>query len=108
MNDLSRIEGVAIQAKPDASIAAVRRSTSLMFSGQEGLVLSAVFGAWREVTKMAQAENAVLQSFKEFTVNNCQCYSSDTRDKLLSIIEAGCGTLDEFDTVVRGIELRRI
>ena len=68
-------------------------------------MLSAVFGAWREATKTAQAEHAVLQTFREFTVNNCQCYSSDTRDQLLSIIEAGCGTLDEFNDLIVDVKI---
>ena len=38
--------------------------------------------------------------FRTFTVRNCKCQSNDVRDKLLSIIEAGCGTLDNFDALV--------
>ena len=48
----------------------------------------------------------VLEMFRTFTVRNCKCQSNDVRDKLLSIIEAGCGTLDDFDDLIRGIELR--
>ena len=34
-----------------------------------------------------------------------RCHGAATRDKLLSIIEAGCGTLDSFNDLVRNIEL---
>ena len=43
--------------------------------------------------------------FRTFTVGNCKCFSNDTRDKLLSIIEAGCGTLDAFDALVQALEI---
>jgi len=50
------------------------------------------------------AQEAVLEVFREFTVSECKCFSSDTRDKLLSIIEAGIGTLDDFDALIRDIQ----
>ena len=44
-----------------------------------------------------------IKSAGEFTVSNCKCSSSDTRDKLFIIIEAGVGTLDAFDALIQGI-----
>ena len=41
----------------------------------------------------AQAEEDVVSWFRSFSVSECNCYGSATRDKLLCIIEAGCGTL---------------
>lgn len=43
--------------------------------------------------------------FRSFTVGACKCYSNEVRDKLLTIIEAGCGTLDDFDALVRAIDI---
>ena len=43
------------------------------------------------------AERDAKDYFRDFTVQNCKCFSSDTRDKLLGIIEAGIGTLEDFD-----------
>ena len=40
-------------------------------------------------------------------VVNCQCLNGDTRDKLLNIIEVGCGTPQDLDAVVRDLELFR-
>jgi hypothetical protein len=51
------------------------------------------------------AEEQVLRSLRSFSVSECNCYGSATRDKLLCIIEAGCGTLDGFNTLVRDIQL---
>ena len=68
VNDLSRIEGVAIQAEPESRTAAVRRTSNLLFSANEGMVRAAVFDAWREATKRKKAEIAVLHSFSEFSV----------------------------------------
>merc|ERR1719201_3282493 len=51
------------------------------------------------------AEEQVLRSFRSFSVSECNCYGSATRDKLLCIIEAGCGTLDDFDALVRNLQL---
>jgi hypothetical protein len=53
----------------------------------------------------AQAEEDVLSSFRAFSVGTSTCYDSATRDKLLCIIEAGCGTLDAFNALVRNIQL---
>merc|ERR1719487_2005252 len=53
----------------------------------------------------AQAEEDVVSWFRSFSVSACNCYGSATRDKLLCIIEAGCGTLAEFDVLVRNIQL---
>jgi hypothetical protein len=57
-----------------------------------------------EVGKVA-AESEVLSLFHTFSVQNCLCHSSDTRDKLLSIIEAGVGTLEDFDVLIRNFEM---
>ena len=43
--------------------------------------------------------------FRAFTVGACKSDSNDVRDKLLTIIEAGCGTLDNFDAFVRTYEI---
>ena len=59
-----------------------------------------------KVVEEGVKEKAILDFFRSFTINECKCHSRDTRDKLLSIIEAGCGTLDDFDDLIRGIELR--
>merc|ERR1719163_1328739 len=53
----------------------------------------------------SKAEKDVVDAFSSFTVNECKCHSNDARDKLLSIIEAGCGTLDSFNALVRNIQL---
>ena len=45
------------------------------------------------------------ETFRSFTVHACKCYSQEVKDKLLTIIEAGCGTLEEFDALVRNIEI---
>ena len=63
--DLSRIEGVAIQAEKKGT-AAVRRSINFLFSSNDDVVLAAVFGAWREVVERKKAELAVLHSFRAF------------------------------------------
>ena len=42
---------------------------------------------------------------RAFTVEACKCDSNDVLDKLLTIIEAGCGTLDNFDAFVRTLEI---
>ena len=34
-----------------------------------------------------------------------RCHGAATRDKLLSIIEAGCGTLEGFDTLIQNVQL---
>jgi hypothetical protein len=47
----------------------------------------------------------VVDMFSAFAVSESQCYSSVTWDKLISIIEAGCGTLDSFNALVQNIEL---
>ena len=47
----------------------------------------------------------VVDMFSAFAVSESQCYLSVTWDKLISIIEAGCGTLDSFNDLVRNIEL---
>ena len=47
------------------------------------------------------AEQNVTDIFQNFMVDNCKCFSNDVRDKLLTIIEAGCGTLDEFDAELK-------
>ena len=51
----------------------------------------------------SKAEKDVVDAFSSFTVSECRCHSNDTRDKLLSIIEAGCGTLDSFNALVRNL-----
>ena len=80
VNDISRLECIPLQVTPE------NVETKVVDEGVK--------------------EKAILDSFRAFTINECKCYSSDTRDKLLSIIEAGCGTLDDFDDLVHGIELR--
>jgi len=51
------------------------------------------------------AQDNVLEMFRAFTVDHCACFSSDVRDKLLCIIEAGCGKLENFDALVRATEV---
>merc|ERR1719238_2189089 len=51
------------------------------------------------------AEEAVFALFRAFTVGHCLCHDPDTRDKLLSIIEAGIGTLDDFDALIRNLQI---
>jgi hypothetical protein len=58
-----------------------------------------------ENASKAKAEEDVRASFRSFTVNKCQCHGKGTRDKLLSIIEAGCGTLESFETLIRNFNL---
>jgi hypothetical protein len=53
----------------------------------------------------AKAEEDVKESFRTFCVNKCMCHGAATRDKLLSIIEAGCGTLEGFDTLIQNVQL---
>jgi hypothetical protein len=57
-----------------------------------------VHGVDPEVTKAG---------FRDLSVVNCQCLNGDTRDKLLNIIEVGCGTPQDLDAVVRDLELFR-
>ena len=47
----------------------------------------------------------VFAMFRAFSHANCKCYSVGMRDKLLTIIEAGCGTLDDFDAYVRALDI---
>ena len=47
----------------------------------------------------------VLAMFRTFSHANCKCYSDGMRDQLLTIIEAGCGTLDDFDAYVRALDI---
>ena len=47
----------------------------------------------------------VIAMFRAFSHANCKCYSDGMRDKLLTIIEAGCGTLDDFDAFVRALDI---
>ena len=47
----------------------------------------------------------VFAMFRAFSHANCKCYSVGMRDKLLTIIEAGCGTLDDFDALVRALDI---
>merc|ERR1719171_1027307 len=58
-----------------------------------------------ENASKAQAEEDVAASFRSFTVSKCQCHGNGTRDKLLSIVEAGCGTLESFDTMIQNFNL---
>jgi hypothetical protein len=45
--------------------------------------------------------------FHDLSVVNCQCLDSVTRDKLLSVLEVGCGTLEDLTTVIRDAEIFR-
>jgi hypothetical protein len=61
-----------------------------------------------ECVALAYSEEAAMRvekTFREFSITNCQCHGSDTRDRLLTIIEAGCGTLDEFDKIMRDLSI---
>jgi hypothetical protein len=58
-----------------------------------------------ENASKVKAEEDVEASFRSFNVANCMCHGNGTRDKLLSIIEAGCGTLEGFDTLIRNFNL---
>ena len=58
-----------------------------------------------EAAEERTPEEAVLEMFRTFRVRDCSCHSNDIRDKLLSIIEAGCGTLNDFDKLVRAIKI---
>jgi hypothetical protein len=82
VNDMSRLECIPLRADTTPDTAAEA-----------------------EAADETKAENDVLEMFRAFTVGNCQCFSNDVRDKLLSIIEAGCGTLESFDSLVRDIDI---
>ena len=56
-------------------------------------------------TEAKTAADNVMDMFRVFTVGHCKCSSHDVRDKLLCIIEAGCGTLENFDMLVRAMEI---
>jgi hypothetical protein len=81
VNDMSKLECIPLQASPQDS------------------------GDENEMKGDASAQGFILDLFRKFTVDECKCHSSDTRDRLLSIIEAGCGTLDGFDTLMREMEI---
>ena len=81
VDDISRLECIPLRASPQHS------------------------GTDTDEGEDAPAENAILDLFRTFTVGKCQCHSSGTKDRLLSIIEAGCGTLDDFDDLMRKIEI---
>jgi hypothetical protein len=84
VNDMSRLQCIPLLASPpDAS-------------------------AQEDAETGAPAESSVLELFRAFSIGQCKCYSNDTRDKLLSIIEAGCGTLDDFDALMRAIQINFI
>ena len=81
VNDPTRLECIPLSKAQDS------------IAGAEGL------------TEKEIADDEFLQMFRKFTVADCQCFSKDTRDKLLSIIEAGCGTLDDFDALIRAMQI---
>ena len=43
----------------------------------------------------------LIIEFREFDANNAQCYRPSDKQKLLSVIERGFGSIDEFNMRVR-------
>jgi hypothetical protein len=104
VNDMSRFQCIAMINSPDKSLLAAK--AILKFGAdQREVFLKSMLAAWREAVRIEKSERAIAQTFSEFTIQRCECHSNDTRDKLLSIIEAGCGTLDEFDSTIRDLQL---
>lgn len=44
---------------------------------------------------------SIHEAFEHFDVDNCQCYSVNDKERLLRIIEAALGSLDDFNRVVK-------
>ena len=44
--------------------------------------------------------------FSDFDAREATCYLAEDRDRLLSIVEAGCGGLDVFNSTVRTMLLK--
>lgn len=56
----------------------------------------------REGFELEDAE-AILHAFDCFDARECQCFDEGDKHRILTIIEAAFGSLDEFNCVVRGI-----
>jgi hypothetical protein len=53
----------------------------------------------------SDAQKAIVDAFRGFSVGQCECRGEGLREKLLTIIEAGCGTLDRFDSLIRSLPI---
>ena len=47
------------------------------------------------------------RSFATFEARNAKCFKSEDRERLLGVIEAGFGMLDDFDLLVRHLLSKR-
>ena len=61
----------------------------------------------RIIVKALQGQGDVAASFASFDVRKAQCYLRSDRDRLLSVVELGFGTLTPFNDVIRGLLVNR-
>ena len=54
-----------------------------------------------EAGGQGDARAALRESFATFGARNSECFKSEDRERLLGVIEAGFGLLDDFDLLVR-------
>jgi len=54
-----------------------------------------------EAGGQGDARAALRESFATFAARNAECFKSEDRERLLGVIEAGFGLLDDFDLLVR-------
>jgi len=104
VNDMSRLECIPI-AFPPATSGNDRKLNGQTKASSVPAAPATDAASKAEVAGEATAESDVLQTFRRFTVGECQCFSQDEKDKLLTIIEAGCGTLDDFDALIRAMQI---
>ena len=58
-----------------------------------------------EIIVLGDDPKTIKHAFQKLAVTTCECRNSDTRDKLLSIIEVGCGCPEDFDALIRDAPL---